>query len=401
MSYKLVKNLTTVNYTKGNKGRKYIVIHYTGNSTDTAAANANYFKNTNRGASAHYFVDRTQVVQVVDDANTSWAVEKNYGSNNMFGTVTNSNSISIEMCSTGGKIADETYDNTVALTKSLMKKYGIPASRVVRHWDVCSKVCPGWSGWGANGKDASIWNQFKKDIQSSSNSTVKPPTSSSSSSSTSSTSTAKTVNYKVKINTASGVNVRKGAGTNYAKITAIANGTTVTITKEQNGWGYVKEKGGWISLQYTKKVTTSSSSSSGGSTTVKNAQKAINSFCNAGLTVDGLMGPKTRKGIVKALQTALNKDYKSGLSVDGIRGTKTNNALGNHYVKRDEKQYLVTFVEIALAALGYYSGSIEMPGVFGSGLESAVYNFQKANGLSADKITGKNTILKMLTKLGC
>ena len=174
MSYKLVKNLTTVNYTKGNKGRKYIVIHYTGNTTDTAAANGNYFKSTNRGASAHYFVDKTQVVQVVDDANTAWAVGKNYGSNNMFGTVTNSNSISIEMCSTGGKIADETYDNTVALTKALMKKYGIPASRVVRHWDVCSKVCPGWSGWGANGKDASIWNQFKKDIQSSStSSTVK------------------------------------------------------------------------------------------------------------------------------------------------------------------------------------------------------------------------------------
>ena len=172
MSYKLVKNLTTINYTKGNKGRKYIVIHYTGNKTDTAAANANYFKSVNRGASAHYFVDRTQVVQVVDDANTAWAVGKNYGSNNMFGTVTNSNSISIEMCSTGGKIADETYDNTVALTKSLMKKYNIPASRVVRHWDVCSKVCPGWSGWGANGKDASIWNQFKKDIQSSSTSST-------------------------------------------------------------------------------------------------------------------------------------------------------------------------------------------------------------------------------------
>ena len=42
-----------------------------------------------------------------------------------------------------------------------------------------------------------------------------------------------------------------------------------------------------------------------------------------------------------------------------------------------------------------------MPGVFGSGLETAVYNFQKANGLSTDKIAGKNTILKMLTKLGC
>ena len=164
MSYTLVKNLTTVNYTKGNSGRKYIVIHYTGNETDTAKANSNYFKSINRGASAHYFVDKTTVYQVVDDNNMAWAVGRNYGSNNLFGKVTNANSISIEMCSTNGKIANETYKNTVELTKKLMKKYNIPASNVVRHYDVCSKKCPGWDGWGTNGKAATIWNKFKKDI---------------------------------------------------------------------------------------------------------------------------------------------------------------------------------------------------------------------------------------------
>lgn len=164
MAYKLIQNLTKVNYTKGNNGRKYIVIHYTGNRTDTGMANSNYFKNTNRGASAHYFVDAENVVQVVSDSDTSWAVGRNYGSNNLFGRCTNSNSISIEMCSTYGKISDGTYRNTVELTKTLMKKYNIDASHVVRHWDVCSKSCPGWTGWGANGCDASIWNQFKKDI---------------------------------------------------------------------------------------------------------------------------------------------------------------------------------------------------------------------------------------------
>ena len=173
-------------------------------------------------------------------------------------------------------------------------------------------------------------------------------------------------------------------------VTGLSNGSKYNQTLSKAGIGS-------ISSSSTSTNTTSSNSS----TCIKHAQKAINSFCNAGLTVDGLMGPNTRKGIVKAFQTALNKDYKARLSVDGIRGTKTNAVLGNHYVKRGEAQYLVTFVEIALAALGYYSGSIEMPGVFGSGLESAVYKFQKANGLSADKIAGKNTILKMLTKLGC
>lgn len=164
MAYKLIQNFTKVNFTKGNSGRKYIVIHYTGNKTDKATSNGNYFKNANRGASAHYFVDDTTVVQVVSENDTAWAVGRNYGSNNLFGKCTNSNSISIEMCSTNGRISDATYQNTVALVKSLMKKYNIDAAHVVRHWDVCSKSCPGWTGWGANGCDASIWNQFKKDI---------------------------------------------------------------------------------------------------------------------------------------------------------------------------------------------------------------------------------------------
>lgn len=164
MAYKLIQNFTKVNFTKGNSGRKYIVIHYTGNRTDKATSNGNYFKDTNRGVSAHYFVDDTTVVQVVSEDDTAWAVGKNYGSNNLFGKCTNSNSISIEMCSTDGRISNATYQNTVALVKSLMKKYNIDAAHVVRHWDVCSKSCPGWTGWGANGKDASIWNQFKKDI---------------------------------------------------------------------------------------------------------------------------------------------------------------------------------------------------------------------------------------------
>ena len=288
MSYKLIKNLTTVSYTKGNTGRKYLVIHYTGNRTDTAAANANYFKSVNRGASAHYFVDRTQVVQVVSDNDTAWSVGVNYGSNNLFSKCKNNNSINIEMCSTNGKIADETYNNTVALTKSLMKKYGIPASRVVRHWDVCSKACPGWIGWGAAGKDASIWNKFKKDIGDTSTSS-----NTSSSSSSNSTNSSNAVNYRVKINTKSGVNVRKGAGTRYGIIKAIANGTTCTITKESNGWGYAKEYGGWISLQYTKKVTTSTGTTSSSSAKIT-------------LKIDGYWGTSTTKRLQQIFKTTVD-----------------------------------------------------------------------------------------------
>lgn len=158
----ITKKHTLVNFTKGNTGRKYIVIHYTGNDTDRAESNANYFYRFNRGASAHYFVDATSIFEVVDPANTAWAVGRNFGKNNLFGTCTNGNSISIEMCSTNGAISTKTFNNTVELTKYLMQKYNIPASHVVRHYDVCSKACPGWAGWLP--PNQSIWNKFKKQI---------------------------------------------------------------------------------------------------------------------------------------------------------------------------------------------------------------------------------------------
>ena len=67
---KIIKDLTEVNYTKGNqKQNKYIVVHYTGNVGDTAKNNAVYFKYINRNASAHYFVDENEIYQVVEDDN--------------------------------------------------------------------------------------------------------------------------------------------------------------------------------------------------------------------------------------------------------------------------------------------------------------------------------------------
>lgn len=89
----------------------------------------------------------------------------------------------------------------------------------------------------------------------------------SSGSSSSSSGSENTASYKVKINTKSGVNVRSGAGTKYGILTAIPNGTTVTISKTSGDWGYTSYGGkkGWICLDYTKKATSGGSSSSSGS----------------------------------------------------------------------------------------------------------------------------------------
>ena len=80
----------------------------------------------------------------------------------------------------------------------------------------------------------------------------------SSTTSTNSNSNVTNVNYKVKVNTSKGLNIRSGASTSYRIVGGYANGTTVTITSEKSNWG--KTKKGWICLDYTTRVGSSSSS---------------------------------------------------------------------------------------------------------------------------------------------
>jgi N-acetylmuramoyl-L-alanine amidase len=64
---------------------------------------------------------------------------------------------------------------------------------------------------------------------------------------------SKNSSYKVKI-TASVLNVRKGAGTNYAIATTVKKNEVYTIVEEKNGWGKLKSEAGWISLSYTTRI---------------------------------------------------------------------------------------------------------------------------------------------------
>lgn len=140
------KNLTTVNYNSmSNKVNKYIVVHYTGNTTDTAYNNTRYFKSVNRNASAHYFVDDNNIYQCVLDKNKAWHVGDSLKVGNggaWYKKCTNSNSIGIEMCCTNSDVSQTTVNNTIELVKYLMKKYSIPTSHVIRHYDVTNKMCP-------------------------------------------------------------------------------------------------------------------------------------------------------------------------------------------------------------------------------------------------------------------
>ena len=72
---------------------------------------------------------------------------------------------------------------------------------------------------------------------------------------TNKTTTSKTTSkpYKVKV-TADVLNIRNGAGTNYAIVGTIQDQGIYTIVETKGTWGKLKSGAGWISLNYTKKV---------------------------------------------------------------------------------------------------------------------------------------------------
>lgn len=160
---------------------EYIVIHYVGALGD-AKDNVNYYnKLTTTNASADFFVGhKGDVWQYNPDpkARYCWAVGGT-GKGTLYGKATNKNTVHIEMCvklkgshakppAANHKdwyITDETLAATIDLTRYLMDLYGIPASRVIRHYDVTSKACPGVVGWNPLSGSVAAWKSFLAAIQ--------------------------------------------------------------------------------------------------------------------------------------------------------------------------------------------------------------------------------------------
>lgn len=173
MSYTIKEQLANSGNYGGSRNAsqiRYLVYHYTGNDGDRAANNAKYFQNNIVKASAHYFVDDTTVWRSVPDLKVAWSVGGSKYSNahktgggTMYGVITNTNSLSIEMCDTirNGvyQASEATLANAAALGRALMEKYGIPIENVYRHFDVTGKHCPSYL------VSAQKWAEFKKRLE--------------------------------------------------------------------------------------------------------------------------------------------------------------------------------------------------------------------------------------------
>lgn len=173
---------------------RYLAIHYTAGSS-SAPGRARAIKHVfeQRQASADFAVDDSEIVQFNRDPRNyfCWAVgdRKDYSTDGgrLYGVATNRNTISIEICSTlakgasvekanhdGWSYTEAAIENAVKLANILMAKYDIPIERVVRHYDISGKLCPGIVGWNngrlytMDGKATTLknnsakWEAFKK-----------------------------------------------------------------------------------------------------------------------------------------------------------------------------------------------------------------------------------------------
>ena len=211
-----------------------ITIHNTGNIGASAKANHNYMKNINksgeRTASWHFTVDDKEIYQ---------AQSTNYKCYHAGNSTGNNTSIGIEICMFNDKERQrKVYKNAIELVKILMAYHKFNISQVKRHKDWSGKHCPAWL---IEGKFGFTWDWFKAEISG------KPNTNGS-----------KVLPYTIKViyKGADGLNVRAEANTSSKVNATIHFGQVYTIIEEKNGWGLLKSRIGWISLnsKYVKKI---------------------------------------------------------------------------------------------------------------------------------------------------
>lgn len=273
-----------------------IVVHNTDNFRAGADAKTHAEAQHNgelSNMSAHYYVDDGDTAyQAAPHSRGCWHVGVNYGGNNLFGRYGNRSSIGVEMCVQAGYNYEKAFQNTVAVVKEIMRETGIPASRVYRHYDICSKHCP------SQIMNKGDWERFKKAISSSSSSSApKQPE----------TKTYEPGIYRVNTD----LNIREKPDADSRRVGTIKDRGSYTVTEIQNtSWGRLLSGAGWINC-HTKYCTYG-----GAAPKEESTVKAI--------SVDGVWGPELTKRLQEIFKTGVdgvisdqptaNKKYCAGIA---------------------------------------------------------------------------------------
>jgi N-acetylmuramoyl-L-alanine amidase len=128
-----------------------IIIHYVENPGTTARQNVAYIdgldNSKTRYASAHYFVDDKEIIQIIPDSERAYHIGANrYTDIGLsISSYPNARTIGIEFCHPDktGKPNYQTYKHLVELCKYLCSKYNLnPLTDILRHYDITGKLCP-------------------------------------------------------------------------------------------------------------------------------------------------------------------------------------------------------------------------------------------------------------------
>lgn len=121
-------------------------------------------------------------------------------------------------------------------------------------------------------------------------------------------------------------------------------------------------------------------------------QRLVNMRFGLDMPLTGVFDENTRRNMTKALQIALNSDFNAGLVVDGILGPKTMAAFPN--VRIGQRGNVVFMIQALLQMNGYVPGMLD--GIFGSLTETAVKLYQRDNCLMPDGVVDNVMISKLL-----
>lgn len=363
------------NYTAmSNKKNDAIVIHHMAGKL-TVEQCGNVFAPSSRKASSNYGIDGNgRIGLYVEEKNRSWATSSK---------AIDSRAITIEVANSvaGGNwpVSDKAMTSLINLCVDICKRNGIKKlnytgdknGNLQMHKWYAATGCPGAY---LESKFPYIANEVNKRLNG--NTTPSLPESSGT--------------YTVqKGDTLS--SIARKYGTTYQKLAEL-NGIQ-DPSKIYVGQVLKVTGSSAPSLPETKPETPSTSVNQ----IVKDGQIHARNFAAPGLNADGIRGANTIKAGIKVLQQGMNLDYGAGLALDGIWGSKSEAALGNHTVRRGERQYMVTALQILLMLKGYYPNGVENPGHFGAGCEKAVRQYQKDHGIGVDGVAGYKTFKSLIS----
>lgn len=236
---------STNNYTQGRRGYRICKItphHMAGKLT--ARQCGNIFANPSRQASANYGIGYDgEIACYVDEENRAWTSSNREN---------DCQAITIEVANSANgnpwPISDAAWNSLVKLCVDICKRYnfkltydGTKNGSLTRHDMFANTNCPGQTLGGRFKELAETVNKILDDGNATT--PVQNP------------SVATTDNaYLVKV-TATALNIRAGAGTNYNIVGCIRDKGTYTIVETQGNWGKLKSGAGWICLDYTNKVS--------------------------------------------------------------------------------------------------------------------------------------------------